>query len=145
MWSVVNRDGGRCDWGDVGVDECYVLGVTCSDFKSLCFCSVISLGEEGFNVGGDVCVAYVFVYQGDEPTAVTIGPVLSYGGVVSECWCFLSASEFSFLDECNMNVVVLYKVFQLNFFGLSKPIDVELENVYVVCSVYVWYCCTGWW
>ena len=59
------------------------------------------------DLGGDVCVADVFVYEGDEPTTVPISPVLSDCGVVFKGGCFLSACEFSLLYVCYVDVIVV--------------------------------------
>lgn len=53
------------------------------------------------------------MYQGDQPTSVPICSVFSNGCVlcvVFECGSFLHESKFSFLDDCDVNVVLCKEV-----------------------------------
>ena len=70
----------------------------------------------------------VSVHEGDEATTTPACSVLSECCVSRKFRCMMSLFEFSFLDKCNVYVVVLEDVFEFVYF-VRDPINIELKNV----------------
>ena len=82
VWRVVLWNCGGGLWRDVCIGDCYMCVVSSANFDRLNFCCGVMWGKEGFCLRTGVDEVYVFVDQGDESTAIAVGPVLPDGGEI---------------------------------------------------------------